>query len=60
MPELIVTFRPITADDIPDKVRWYNDKEITRYLNYEEEFSVEQSLRWFEKVKMIQPGLRIS
>ena len=51
MPELIVTFRPITADDIPDKVRLYNDKEITRYLNYEEEFSVEQSLRWFEKVK---------
>lgn len=49
MPEIIIT--KITNADIPDKVRWYNDEEITKYLHYEEKFTIQKSLNWLKKIK---------
>lgn len=41
----------ITRADIPDKVRWYNDEEVTRYLHYNEKFTIEKSLEWLKRVE---------
>ena len=46
-----VLIRPITEKDIPDKVRWYNDDEIVRFLHYEDKFTVEKSLEWLRKIQ---------
>lgn len=46
-----VIIRPITEKDIPDKVRWYNDDEIVRFLHYEDKFTVEKSLEWLRKIQ---------
>ena len=32
---------PFDFEHIPEKVRWYNDEEISRYLHYEEKFTIE-------------------
>lgn len=42
---------PITEEDIPDKVEWYNDEEVTRFLHYDEKFTVEKSLEWLANTK---------
>jgi RimJ/RimL family protein N-acetyltransferase len=49
MPQLYI--KQITADDIPDKVRWYNDDEVTRFLHYENKFTIKESLEWLKKIK---------
>lgn len=49
MPEILI--RTIIADDIPDKVRWYNDEEVNRYLHYNEKFTIEKSLDWLKKIE---------
>lgn len=38
----------ITEEDIPDKVKWYNDEEVTKYLHYDEKFSVDKSIEWLK------------
>lgn len=48
MSELVI--QNITTSDIPDKVRWYNDKEITKHLHYEEEFTVEKTSEWLKSI----------
>ena len=48
MPKLVI--KPITKEDIPDKVRWYNDDEITRFLHYENKFTIKGTLEWLNKI----------
>ena len=42
--------KKITEKDIPDKVKWYNDDEVTRFLHYEEKFTVEKTTDWLKKI----------
>ena len=42
---------PFDFEHIPEKVRWYNDEEISRYLHYEEKFTIEDTKKWLENVK---------
>jgi RimJ/RimL family protein N-acetyltransferase len=46
-----IRIEPITESDIPYKVKWYNDEVITRYLHYEETFTIEKSLEWLKKIR---------
>lgn len=46
-----IIINPITECDIPDKVKWYNDDEITKFMHYEEKFTIEKSLEWLKKIK---------
>jgi RimJ/RimL family protein N-acetyltransferase len=46
-----IVIKQITEFDIPDKVKWYNDDEITEFLHYEEKFTIEKSLEWIKKIE---------
>lgn len=50
MPEDI-RIVPFDYEHIPEKVKWYNDREIRKYLHYEEDFTIEMTKRWLEKIK---------
>lgn len=45
-----ICIEKITKNDIPDKVKWYNDGQITKYLYYENKFTIEESLKWLERI----------
>lgn len=49
MLEIII--ERIAEKDIPDKVRWYNDEAITKFLHYEEKFTIEKTKKWLENIK---------
>lgn len=49
MDEIVI--RPITESDIPDKVKWYNDNEVAKFLHYEDKFTIEKSLEWIRKIE---------
>ncbi|MBC7262948.1 MAG: GNAT family N-acetyltransferase [Chloroflexi bacterium] len=44
-----VRLRAIERSDIPTFVRWFNDREVTRYLNRHEPMSMAEEERWFER-----------
>jgi RimJ/RimL family protein N-acetyltransferase len=46
-----IVIRPITEFDIPDKVKWYNDDRVTKFLHYEEKFTIEKSLEWIREIE---------
>lgn len=46
-----IYIKPISKGDITDKVRWYNDEEVSEFLHYEEKFTIKKSLSWLEKVE---------
>lgn len=46
-----LVLRPLTKDDLPDKVRWYNDPDISKTLILDEPLELEKTIRWFEKIK---------
>lgn len=45
-----IVLRPLEEKDLANKVRWFNDPEINKTLFLEENFELEKTLRWFEKV----------
>lgn len=47
---LEVSFREIEDRDVEKKVKWYNDKEISRYLHYEDKFTIEGTREWLKKI----------
>jgi len=47
----MIHITPLCPEDIPYKVRWYNDEKITEFLHYTEKFTIEKSLRWLEEIK---------
>lgn len=42
---------PFNFNHIPEKVKWYNDKQIRKYLHYDEEFTIEETRKWLENIK---------
>ena len=42
---------PFDVEHIQKKVKWYNDKEIRKYLHYEENFTVEKTREWLKNIK---------
>lgn len=42
---------PFKYENIEEKVKWYNDKEINRYLHYEEDFTIEGTQEWFKRIE---------
>lgn len=42
---------PIDFEHIPEKVKWYNDEEIRKYLHYEEKFTIDKTKKWLENIK---------
>ena len=49
--DIVIEISRITADDVPDKVRWYNDDIVTRYLHYEDKFTIEKTLEWLKNIE---------
>lgn len=43
--------RPMTADDLPLKVQWYNDPAVSQTLILDEVLQLDKTLQWFEAVK---------
>lgn len=43
--------RPMTADDLPLKVQWYNDPAVRQTLILNEVLQLDKTLQWFEAVK---------
>lgn len=47
-----IRITPLSAADIEQKVKWYNDPKVTQFLHYTEKFTVEKSLEWLKNIKM--------
>lgn len=47
MMKPVVRLRPITEADLPDRVRWFNDPEVTKWLVHEGERTLGQEREWF-------------
>jgi RimJ/RimL family protein N-acetyltransferase len=47
MNEPTVRLRPVTEADLPDRVRWFNDPDVTDCLVHESEGTLEQEREWF-------------
>lgn len=45
-----MNFKKIGYEDIDNKVRWYNDKEITKFLHYEEKFTISGTENWLDNI----------
>ncbi len=46
-----IRLRPLTHEDLPLKVQWYNDPDIRKTLILDEVFELEKTVRWFETIK---------
>lgn len=46
-----IVIEPISVEDIPEKVKWYNDEEVSHFLHYEEKFTIDKSLEWLKSVE---------
>lgn len=48
MEEIIIV--PFQVNNIPQKVKWYNDENINKYLHYEDKFTIEGTEKWYNKI----------
>lgn len=46
-----VRLRPLREDDLPLRVRWYNDPEVRKTLVVTEQFELEKTRHWFSAVQ---------
>lgn len=46
-----IRLRPLTKDDLPLKVQWYNDPDIRKTLILDETLELGKTVQWFETVK---------
>lgn len=46
-----VTVRKFQFEDIPNKIRWINNKENNQFLHYDLPLEYDKTCNWFEKVK---------
>ena len=56
MPGTIITgdhiiLRPLNKADIETRVRWFNDPDVRKTLIISEQFELEKTIRWFEKIQ---------
>jgi len=47
-----VRIRAVERLDLPDFVRWFNDPEVTEFLDVETPMGMEQEIAWFEKLEL--------
>ncbi|MCX6812787.1 MAG: GNAT family N-acetyltransferase [Candidatus Berkelbacteria bacterium] len=47
-----ITYRPVTKNDLPDRVRWFNDLEISQFLGdiVRSGTTLAKQKKWFEKI----------
>ncbi len=47
-----ISYRPITKDDLPDRVRWFADREVGKFFGSEIRFgtTIEDQQKWFKKL----------
>jgi diamine N-acetyltransferase len=43
--------RPLVKADIENRVRWFNDPDVRKTLIISEQFELEKTIRWFEKIR---------
>ncbi len=43
--------RPLEKGDLPLKVKWYNDPDISKTLILEEPLELEKTVKWFERIQ---------
>jgi len=46
-----LTLRPLQPRDLPLKVRWYNDPDISKTLILDQPLELEKTCQWFETIK---------
>lgn len=46
-----IAIRPLESRDLPYKVRWFNDPDISKTLILVEPLELEKTVCWFEKIK---------
>lgn len=48
----IVSFRPLEETDLREKIAWYNDQDINKYLHYLDDFNYVNTLKWFKNIQL--------
>lgn len=46
-----IRLRPLAAEDLPARVRWYNDPDVRKTLTVTEIFELEKTRQWFAAAK---------
>jgi RimJ/RimL family protein N-acetyltransferase len=46
-----VVLRPLIKADIENRVKWFNDPDVRKSLIVSEQFELEKTIRWFEKIQ---------
>ena len=52
-----LTLRPMTVDDLPLKVKWYNDPDIRKTLIIDETLQLDKTIDWFNAIDGSQTRL---
>ena len=55
-----IRLRSMKEEDLPLKVRWYNDPDIRRTLLVDEQFELEATRQWFEKANDLDTRLDLT
>ena len=50
-----ISFRPLTEKDLPDRVRWFNDKKITQFLgtSVRQGTTIKKQENWFKNARRL-------
>jgi len=43
-----VRLRPLEKDDLENRVRWFNDPEVSENLILDEKLNIEKTIKWFD------------
>jgi len=46
-----IVLRPLNKADIENRVKWFNDPDVRKTLIISEQFELEKTIRWFEKIQ---------
>jgi RimJ/RimL family protein N-acetyltransferase len=46
-----IILRPIKADDLENRVRWFNDPQVRQTLVVTEHFELEKTIQWFQRMQ---------
>jgi RimJ/RimL family protein N-acetyltransferase len=46
-----IILRPLIKADIENRVRWFNDPDVRKTLIINEQFELEKTIRWFDKIR---------
>ena len=46
-----IVLRPLIKADIENRVKWFNDPDVRKSLIVSEQFELDKTIRWFEKIQ---------